>query len=58
VAEWCEAAGLDPAPPRRLAGDPLTVVIWTAQRPASAPPLLVGDLRETVPDAALERELH
>ena len=58
VAEWCEAAGLDPAPSRRLAGDPLTVVIWTAQRPASAPPLLVGDLRETVPDAALERELH
>ena len=58
VAEWCEAAGLDPVPPRRLAGDPLTVVIWTAQRPASAPPLLVGDLHETVPDAALERELH
>src|SRR5438445_127741 len=58
VAERCSAAGLDPTPPRRLAGDPLTVVIWTAQRPASAPPLLVGDLRETVPDAALERELH
>src|SRR5437879_10910609 len=30
VAEWCRAAGLDPASPRHLAGDPLTVVIWTA----------------------------
>src|SRR5499433_3833963 len=36
VAEWCRAAGLDPAPPRRLTGDPLTVVIWTAHRPAAA----------------------
>ncbi len=32
VAEWCRAAGLDPAPPRHLPGDPLTVVIWTAFR--------------------------
>jgi ubiquinone/menaquinone biosynthesis C-methylase UbiE len=32
VAEWCRAAGLDPAAPRRLPGDPLTVVIWTATR--------------------------
>jgi ubiquinone/menaquinone biosynthesis C-methylase UbiE len=32
VAEWCRAAGLDPAPARHLAGDPLTVVIWTAFR--------------------------
>src|ERR1700719_1785311 len=30
VAEWCRAAGLDPASPRHLAGDPLTVVIWPA----------------------------
>jgi len=36
VAEWCAAAGLDSAPPRHLPGDPLTVVIWTAQR-RSAP---------------------
>ncbi|MBV9862590.1 MAG: metalloregulator ArsR/SmtB family transcription factor [Alphaproteobacteria bacterium] len=34
VAEWCEAAGLEPAPPRALPGDPLTVVIWTAACPA------------------------
>src|SRR5207237_7690115 len=30
VAEWCRAAGLDPASPRHLAGDPFTVVIWPA----------------------------
>ncbi|HTV88791.1 MAG TPA: metalloregulator ArsR/SmtB family transcription factor [Stellaceae bacterium] len=34
VAQWCLAAGLIPAAPRRLPGDPLTVVIWAAQRPA------------------------
>ena len=45
MSEWCRAAGLDPASPRHLPGDPLTVVIWTAQRPemietrlAQAPP--------------------
>ena len=35
VAEWCRAAGLEPAAPRRLHGDPLTVVIWTANRDAA-----------------------
>jgi ArsR family transcriptional regulator len=35
VAEWCRAAGLDPAPPRHLPGNPLTVAIWTACRPAA-----------------------
>jgi ArsR family transcriptional regulator len=35
IVEWCRAAGLEPAPPRRLAGDPLTVVIWTAYREAA-----------------------
>lgn len=36
VAEWCRDAGLDPALPRHLQGDPLTVAIWTARRqPAS-----------------------
>jgi ubiquinone/menaquinone biosynthesis C-methylase UbiE/DNA-binding transcriptional ArsR family regulator len=34
VAEWCRAAGLSPAAPVHLAGDPLTVVIWTAYRDA------------------------
>jgi ArsR family transcriptional regulator len=37
VAEWCCAAGLEPQPPRRLEGQPLTVVIWSAQRPGGAP---------------------
>ncbi len=36
VEDWCRAAGLEPQPPRRLPGDPLTVVIWTAHR-APAP---------------------
>jgi len=36
VAEWCREAALDPAPPRRLAGDPLTVAIWTAFRQPAA----------------------
>ena len=34
IAEWCRAAGLDPAEPHPLPGDPLTVVIWTATRRA------------------------
>ena len=36
VDDWCRAAGLDPEPARRLPGDPLTVVIWTAQRQPAA----------------------
>ena len=42
IADWCRAAGLDPAPPRRLPGDPLTVVIWTARRHAAPPSQLVA----------------
>src|SRR5271155_2088491 len=38
IAQWCRAAGLDPAPPRHLPGDPLTVVIWTAHRQAPTNP--------------------
>ena len=40
VDNWCRAAGLDPDPPRSLAGDPLTVVIWTARREAASGELL------------------
>jgi ArsR family transcriptional regulator len=58
VTEWCRSAGLDPARPRRLPGDPLTVVIWTAQRPAATKPRLAEDLRDGAPDALLERELR
>jgi ubiquinone/menaquinone biosynthesis C-methylase UbiE/DNA-binding transcriptional ArsR family regulator len=32
VEDWYRAAGLYPDTPRRLPGDPLTVVIWTARR--------------------------
>jgi ArsR family transcriptional regulator len=39
IAAWCRAGGLEPGQPRRLAGDPLTVVIWTAWRqPTTADP--------------------
>jgi ubiquinone/menaquinone biosynthesis C-methylase UbiE len=58
VAEWCEAAGLGPAAPRRLSGDPLTVVIWTAQRPAPASLHVAEDLHEGARRAVLEKELH
>jgi ubiquinone/menaquinone biosynthesis C-methylase UbiE len=33
IVEWFREAGLDPAPPRRLEGKPLTVAIWTGRRP-------------------------
>src|SRR5438874_10310547 len=45
VAEWCAAAGLAPASPRRLPGEPLTVVIWTAQCPSAAKPRSAGEVR-------------
>ena len=32
IAAWCRAAGLEPGQPHLLAGDPLTVMIWTARR--------------------------
>jgi ArsR family transcriptional regulator len=32
IAAWCRAADLELSQPHRLAGDPLTVVIWTAHR--------------------------
>src|SRR5271166_3345462 len=57
VAEWCRAAGLDPASPRRLAGDPLTVVIWTAHRHAAASSRFAPELRPGAP-ALVEGELH
>jgi ArsR family transcriptional regulator len=36
VADWCRAAGLEVAPTSLLPGDPLTVAIWQAHRPAAA----------------------
>lgn len=32
VADWCRAAGLNPAAPHRLPGGTLTVVLWRAER--------------------------
>jgi ArsR family transcriptional regulator len=51
VAEWCRAAGLDPAPARHLPGDPLTVVIWTAYRrePTAQPQLRRRGTRGVAP---------
>src|SRR5437773_126411 len=57
VAEWCRAAGLDPASPRYLPGDPLTVVIWTAHRQAAAHPRFAQALQPAAP-ALVEGELH
>ena len=34
VDGWCDAAGLEPHGIRRLPGGPLTVVLWTATKPA------------------------
>src|SRR5437016_12641421 len=57
VAEWCEAAGLDPATPRPLPGDPLTVVIWTAHRQVPTTPRFTQALQPGAP-ALVEGELH
>lgn len=35
VAQWLRAAGLTPRQPLHLHGDPLTVVVWLADRPSS-----------------------
>jgi ArsR family transcriptional regulator len=58
VAEWCRAAGLDPAPPKYLPGDPLTVVLWTAHLSTAASSRFAEDLREGAPSALLEGELR
>ena len=51
VGAWCRAAGLQPRTPARRAGDPLTVVIWHADRPQTpASPVVL----ETPADNALK----
>jgi len=52
IADWCSAAELDPEPPRRLAGDPLTVVVWTAHRGGKPARLVPAVARE--PAALIE----
>jgi len=37
IMGWCRDAGLVPAPPVRLAGEPLTVSLWLARRPEPGP---------------------
>ena len=48
VEEWCRAAGLEPEPPRRLPGDPLIVVIWTAHRAGHDRTIATGAAHEPV----------
>ncbi len=38
VASWCRSVGLAPHQPVRLPGEPLTVVLWSADLPDVAPP--------------------
>ncbi len=58
VEEWCRAAGLEPTPPRRLPGDPLTVVIWTAHRPGAAREPFSAGARPARTTTTIERVLH
>jgi ubiquinone/menaquinone biosynthesis C-methylase UbiE/DNA-binding MarR family transcriptional regulator len=56
VAQWCRVAGLQPETPRPLPGEPLTVMIWTARRPAVATPRLAAPRRAPVSVAAFPVE--
>ena len=58
VAEWCRAAGLAPTAAKHLPGDPLTVVIWSAQRRAAADRSFAQGLPERTPSTLVEGELH
>jgi ubiquinone/menaquinone biosynthesis C-methylase UbiE len=56
VAEWCRAAGLVAEAPRHLAGDPLTVAIWSARREPVAD-IAAGAAIRIAPLAGAERVL-
>ncbi len=56
IAGWCRAAGLEPEPARLLPGDPLTVVIWTARRPAAPDELLATTAPAATTTAARRAE--
>jgi ArsR family transcriptional regulator len=58
IAGWCQAAGLDPAPPLALPGDPLTVTIWTAHRDGPAHHQSAAEARGRAPSEMLEGELR
>jgi ubiquinone/menaquinone biosynthesis C-methylase UbiE/DNA-binding transcriptional ArsR family regulator len=36
ITQWCRGSGLEPAPVSHLPGNPLTVSLWAAERPAEA----------------------
>src|ERR1700722_3301259 len=46
VAEWCREAGLEPATPLHLQGDPLTVAIWASYRQ----PTILSETRPGLPE--------
>ena len=54
VAEWCHEAGLAPAAPVHLQGDPLTVVVWASYR--GTPPR--GDRAAAIAIATPEQVLQ
>jgi len=54
IAEWCRAAGLSPAPPLHLDGDPLIVAIWAAYR--GALPRDAGATASAAPEQVLPPE--
>jgi ArsR family transcriptional regulator len=58
VALWCHAAGLELGQPHRLAGDPLTVVIWTARRRLAAAEPASLTARSTVASIPTEAVLQ
>jgi ubiquinone/menaquinone biosynthesis C-methylase UbiE len=59
VDQWCRAAGLAPDPARCLAGDPLTVVIWSAHRQTVAAGPFPDPTQPAAPVAArVERVLQ
>jgi ArsR family transcriptional regulator len=58
IADWCRAAGLDPAPARQLPGDPLTVVISTAWRREPAAQVPARTRRAGVRAAPTEEALQ
>jgi ubiquinone/menaquinone biosynthesis C-methylase UbiE len=58
VADWCRTAGLEPASPRYLPGDPLTVVVWTAHRVTASTSHSTHQFRDLAPAALFEGELH
>jgi len=58
VGEWCRAAGLEPEAARHLRGEPLTVAIWAAHRPALPGELLPAARPEAAAPMARERVLQ